>query len=422
MIENNDIAIFIPKTKLAGEISISGAKNSSLKLLTASLLTKQKLKITNTPNSILDFQIHVEMLKVLGKSISETKDSIIISENANLKTILSWNGRSIRNTLLILGALLTRFGEAKVPLPGGCNLGDRKYDLHIDIVKKLGADIWEEDGYLCAKVKQKRLIGNEVHLPIRSTGATENGILMGTLAIGTTKIWNPHVRPEIIDLITMLNKMGAIINVNGQESITIQGVEELVGTEHVCIPDNMEALTFIIGTAISGGEVEINNFPFNNLEVPIIFLREAGLSFFFSADKTKLIVKNSKFFPFEISTGPYPGINSDMQPLFAAFALFSNGITKISDLRFSGRFQYAFEFEKLGAKVSINNDALVIHGGKPLISKEVTALDLRAGAALMILATKMNEGLKINRFQEVFRGYNNILEKLEKLGVKHQLL
>src|SRR5690606_42032344 len=200
-----------------------------------------------------------EMLKVLGKKYSVSNDSVLIEESESNITSLEWTERSIRNTLLILGALVTRFGEGRVPLPGGCKLGERKYDLHVMLLETLGAKVWEEEpGFLCARVKNgKRLIAADIHLPMRSTGATENSIICASLAHGTTTLWNPHIRPEIMDLIDMLTKMGAKIKVYGQKCIVVEGVEKLSAVKHAVIPDNMEALTWAIGAVITNGEVEI---------------------------------------------------------------------------------------------------------------------------------------------------------------------
>src|SRR5690606_12962935 len=190
-----------------------------LRLLAASILTNETIELNNFPNGLLDVQVHLEMLKVLGKDFSTHEDTVVIKELESGITSLDWTERSIRNTLLILGALVTRFGEGRVPLPGGCKLGERKYDLHVMLLENLGAEVWEEEpGFLCAKVKNgNRLTAADIHLPMRSTGATENSILCASLAHGTTTIWNPHIRPEIMDLIDMLTKMGAKIKVYGQK-------------------------------------------------------------------------------------------------------------------------------------------------------------------------------------------------------------
>ena len=269
----------IQKSKLEGQVGLSGAKNSALRLLAATILTNETVELTNFPIGLLDIQIHLQMLEHLGKSWSYQDGLRISSHDLPLNTVLNWEGRSIRNTLLILGALTSRYGSGRVPLPGGCKLGDRKYDLHVMLLREMGAKVWEEEGFLCAQAGSGRLVGNNIYLPIRSTGATENAILCGVLAHGETIVWNPHIRPEILDLISMLTKMGAKIQVYGQQSIHIQGVDVLTGTKHKVIHDNMEALTWAIASVITKGDVEILDFPFEHLEVPLVFLRESGMKY-----------------------------------------------------------------------------------------------------------------------------------------------
>lgn len=406
------MALNISKTQLKGLVKISGAKNSSLRLLAASLLTEDLITLHNFPNGLLDVQIHLEMLKVLGKTI-ESHNDVVAIQGSNIKTTLNWEERSIRNTLLILGALTARYGEGKVPLPGGCKLGERKYDLHVMLLENLGAEVWEEGDYLCAKAKKGKLYGSEIHLPMRSTGATENSIIAASLAVGKTTVFNPHIRPEIMDLIAMLNKMGAKIKVFGQKAIEIEGVESLKGTTHTVIPDNMEALTWAIGSVITNGEVEIQNFPFEHLEVPLIYLRESGMKFFRGEDS--LIVKGGTPYPIEISTGPYPGINSDMQPLFAVYGAMSRGESKIIDLRFPGRYGYAEELKKLGVDSKVVGDMLLINGGNPIKGGHVKALDLRAGIALMLAGMTSDEEVIIEDEWQIYRGYENLEEKLKGL-------
>ncbi|WP_255566896.1 UDP-N-acetylglucosamine 1-carboxyvinyltransferase [Flavobacterium litorale] len=408
------MALSISRTKLNGLVKVSGAKNSSLRLLAASLLTEDTLYLTNFPNGLLDVQVHLKMLEALGKVVVSANDTVSIAKGQeNIKTQLIWDERSIRNTLLILGALTARYGEGKVPLPGGCKLGERKYDLHVMLLEKLGAEVWEEGDYLCAKAKGGRLIGNEIHLPMRSTGATENTIIASSLAKGKTVLYNPHIRPEIMDLIEMLNKMGAKITVFGQRSIEIEGVDYLSGTKHAVIPDNMEALTWAIGSVITNGEVEIENFPYEHLEVPLVYLRESGMKFY--RGETSLIVKGGTAYPVEISTGPYPGINSDMQPLFAVYGAMSKGETKIVDLRFPGRYAYAEELAKLGVDSKVVGDMLVINGGNPLHGGTVRALDLRAGIALLLAGMTTDEEVIIEDDWQIYRGYENLEEKLKNL-------
>ncbi len=404
----------IKKSTLTGTVRLSGAKNSALRLLAASILSDQNLYIENYPSSILDAQLHVEMLKALGKSCSVNEETILITENQQIKNELVWEDRSIRNTLLILGALTTRFGQGSVPLPGGCQLGDRKFDLHVMLLEAMGAKISESQGMLTAEAPQG-LQGAEIHLPIRSTGATENAILCATLAKGTTRIWNPHIRPEILDLISMLTKMSAKIEIRGQESIIIEGVEGLSGTTHRVIPDNIEAITWLIGAAITGGDVEIEDFPFEHLEIPLIHLRESGVEVFRCDNKA--IVRGNKVYPVDISTGPYPGINSDMQPLFAVLGAVAKGESRIIDLRFPGRYAYAQELAKMGVEHEVKDNLLRIHGGKALHGAAVKALDLRAGAALMLAGMVADGETLIEDDWQIRRGYSNLDAKLQELGV-----
>ncbi|MEX2591293.1 MAG: UDP-N-acetylglucosamine 1-carboxyvinyltransferase [Anditalea sp.] len=406
--------IKVSKAKLVGTVKVSGAKNSALRLLAASLLTDELVELDNFPKGLIDVQVHLDMLKVLGKSYTCDIDVVKISEIKDNVTTLAWEERSIRNTLLILGALTTRFGEGKVPLPGGCKLGERKYDLHVMLLETLGAKVWEEGDYLCAKV-EGRLKGNEIFLPLRSTGATENSIICATLAEGETVVWNPHIRPEILDLIDMLSKMGAKIKVYGQKCIVIEGVGKLSTVKHAVIPDNMEALTWAIGSVITHGEVEIENFPFEHLEVPLVYLRESGMKFF--RGETSLIVKGGTPYPVEISTGPYPGINSDMQPLFAVYGAMSRGESKIVDLRFPGRYGYAEELAKMGMDSKVEGDMLVINGGTPLKGASVKALDLRAGIALLLAGLTADGETLIENSWQIQRGYEQLDEKLKGLGV-----
>lgn len=409
--------LIVKKSQLKGKVKLSGAKNSVLKLLSASILTSDKIILTNYPENLVDVKVQEDMLKILGKEISVANEVVTLTEPKELNTTIGYEGDSIRATLLMLGALVGRFGIGKVPLPGGCSLGERKFDLHIMLLEKLGAEVYEEKGFLVAENKKsKRLKGAEIHLPFRSTGATENAILAGCLAEGETRIYGPHIRPEVIDLIDMLNSMGAKITVRGQESIVIQGVEKLSGTNYRVIPDNMEALTWLIGACVTGGDVEILDFPYEHLEVPLIHLRESGCVFYKS--EKSLIVRGGDTFPIDISTGPYPGINSDMQPLFAVYASCALGLSKIVDLRFVGRYAYAQELAKMGIESHVEDNTLHIHGkGKAskLNGAVVKALDLRAGAALMLTGLVADGETEIENFPMIKRGYNNVLDKLKSL-------
>ena len=410
----------VEPSRLEGSVRVAGAKNAGLKHLVATILSSGEFVLHNIPTGIGDVQVQIAMLERLGKEVQLDESTVIIRESA-LSSDLKWNSRSIRNTLIVLGALLARTGEGVVPLPGGCDIGVRPFDIHVDIMRKMGADVWQEGGLLGAKCKASRLRGTQLALRIRSTGATENAILMGCLAIGTTKILNPHVHPGIRDLVALLNQMGAKIVINGQESIVVEGVQRLVGAEHRCIPDDVEALTYLLAAAVCHGDLEIRDFPFCHLETPMIYLRESGLRYFACHDQQTLIVHPSKVYPFDISTGPYPSISSDTQPIFTALGLFGNGESRITELRHPCRFQYVEELRKMGARLQVTGDTLHVHGGHRLHGTCVSAIDLRAGAALVLAALGSDGETTIDRAEQIQRGYENIDEKLRSVGGRIRL-
>ena len=415
MYEQNKL--YVTKAKLEGCVKLSGAKNSALRLLAASLLSKETIELHNYPSELLDAQVHVDMLRALGKKVELLSNDVVhLQEGDCLKSQLDWKGRSIRNTLLILGALTARLGAGSVPLPGGCKLGERKYDLHVMLLEKLGAKVWDDEEYLYAEAPNG-LVGADIYLPMRSTGATENAIIAGSLAKGVTRVWNPHIRPEILDLIAMLNSMGAKITVYGQEHIEIIGSEGLQGTKHAVIADNMEAITWLSAAVVTGGDIEIQDFPYADLEVVLAHLRAAGAKLYQGDDS--LIVRGGTCYPIEISTGPHPGINSDVQPILAAWAAKACGESRIVDLRFPGRYGYAEEMAKMGVSSAVDGDMLRIHGnGGVLHGAEVRALDLRAGAALAICGLIAEGETVVNDAWQISRGYVNFAEKLNSIGAK----
>jgi UDP-N-acetylglucosamine 1-carboxyvinyltransferase len=408
-------SLHVSKSRLEGRVAVAGAKNSALRLLAASILTDEPVRLTNYPAGLLDAQIHVGMLEALGKSATTVgTDEIRITQTAPLSTQLVWPGRSIRNTLLILGALTARYGAAAVPLPGGCRLGERQYDIHVSLLEQLGARVWDDESYLYAEAPNG-LVGADVHLRLRSTGATENAVLAATLAKGTTRVTNPHIRPEVLDLIAMLNSMGAKITVHGQERIEIEGVEALGAADYSVMPDNMEALTWLVATGATGGEVEIAGFPVHDLEVILAHLRSAGATY--EQRDGSLFARGEHCYPFEISTGPHPGINSDVQPIMGAWAARARGESKIIDLRFPGRYGYADEMAKMGLISRVDGDWLRIEGadGK-LTGASVRALDLRAGAALAICGLMADGETTVTDAWQISRGYVDFAEKLRSLG------
>ena len=413
-----DVLTIFP-SKLYGEVTVGGAKNSTLALLAATLLTAEDVHLSNFPDKILDAQIQIRMLNKLGKKCDISDGLVKISQLSEPPEALTWNDRSIRTSLLMLGSLLARKGHAEVPHPGGCPLGSlksgRAYDIHVMVLEQLGARVRDNGGTLTAEAP-RGLIGCDIELPLRSTGATENAILAATLAVGTTRIWNPHIRPEIIDLINLLRKMGSSIHVHGQEHIEVIGKESLSGASHRVIPDNVEALTWVIAAVITKGEIEIHDFPFTHLELPLIYLRESGARLF--RGEGSLVVRGGRCYPLELSTGPYPGINSDMQPLMAVYGACAKGESRFIDLRFPGRYAYADELAKMGLSFNVEGNVLRVHGGTQLKGAAVRAIDLRAGAGLSLAALVAEGPTHIHDAWQIARGYSQFGDKLRKLGAR----
>lgn len=406
----------LQKARLEGQVTLAGAKNAALRLLAASLLSAEPLTLQNYPAGLLDAEVHVGMLQALGKTVQDIgPDHITLREDRALTPALVWPGRSIRNTLLILGALTARLGAGRVPHPGGCALGGRPWDLHVLVLEALGARVWQEGQDLCAEAPPGGLRGAEIHLPLRSTGATENALLCASLAQGVTRIWNPHIRPEILDLIALLRRMGAPVRVFGQEHIEVTGSPGLRGAMHRVIPDNMEAITWLAGAVMTGGDVEIRGFPRADLRVVLAHLQAAGAQLYHSEDA--VIVRGGACYPLEISTGPHPGINSDVQPILAAWAAACRGRSKIIDLRFPGRYAYAAEMARMGLRSHQQDGMLVIEGeGGALRGTQVRALDLRAGAALALCGLIAEGETRIQDAWQIERGYLGFADKLRALG------
>jgi UDP-N-acetylglucosamine 1-carboxyvinyltransferase len=412
MSEKNLVYKIEPAT-LSGSVSLGGAKNSGLRLLAASLLTGDEIRLESFPVGLRDSQVHIEMLEALGKETVVRGKTVAIAEKRGMETTLDWQGRSIRNTLLVLGALVARFGEARVPAPGGCQIGDRKIDLHEKLLTAMGATVTIEDGFLVAK-SAGRLKGAELTFHIRSTGATENALIAGSLADGRTIIHNPHITPEVRDLIKMIETMGAEVNVYGTETLEIIGARELSGATMTVRPDRIEAITWLVGALITKGEVEIGNFPFDDLTVPLAYLEAAGARFYRSKDS--MLVRQDWCSPIEISTGSHPSIHSDMQPMFGVYATTTNGTSTIVDLRYPERFQYAEELNNMGANCVIEHGKVTITGPSSLHGATVAAADLRAGAALALAGLVAEGETTLQSAWQLERGYEDFVEKINALG------
>ena len=397
-----------------GFVELSGAKNSILPVIAAACICDGNVIIHNAPIHLNDVQVMINVLNHAGFKISIQQNDIVFDNSTidELDSVLSDDTQKIRYSLLMLSIFLCRTGCVSMTPPGGCNLGDRKYDIHLDSLRKMGAII-EEDGRIRGR-SANGLHGDDLHFRIATTSGSENVIIAACRAEGITRIYNANTRPEVIELIEFLRCAGADISYSTRY-VEVRGVKKLTGCEYSVMPDRHEALTYMLFAAITRGEICIKNFNTKNIEEDVRLLREIGVNVFEWSNNVYVSAKNRDLKPFSLCTSPYPGINSDTQPLFAALAATIPGESIITDTRFPDRFQYVDEFVKMGIDIkNYENCAIVNHSD--IIGNEVVACDLRAGAALMMLGCVAKGVTKISNEYQIKRGYQNLTNSFRELG------
>ena len=404
--------------KLEGEINSSGSKNASLPIIAASILSGKTTTLYNVPN-IQDIKITLDILRILGCKIDRKNGKIIIDSGRMNKTEIPKElMHKLRSSVILAGAILGRFNKAIFSYPGGCDIGGRPIDLHIKSLKKLGINIEEEAGYIiCSRDK---IIGADIHLDFPSVGVTENLMLASILAEGETTITNVAMEPEIIDLQRFLNRMGAKVSGAGENVIKIQGVKKLKNVSYNIMPDRIEIGTFLCMTAITGGNIIINNV--NNEDIKSITskLEETGVRV--KQEKSSIeIMAPKKLKAIDIKTMPYPGFPTDMQSVFGAMLTVAKGTSLIVENIFENRFRYLNELKKMGAKVSIEGNVAIIKGVKKLHGAEMEAPDLRGGAAICTAALVAKGQSTVSNISHILRGYENFDKKLRKLNVQIKL-
>lgn len=401
---------------LQGEIKVSGSKNAALPILAASLLTEQPLLLRNIPH-LRDVTTMLSLLGQMGVEfiVDEQMGIHINAKNVHSKTAPYNLVRTMRASILVLGPLLSRFGEANVSLPGGCAIGSRPVDLHIEGMRKLGATISVDDGYIRAKAEQG-LKGCVIDLPMTTVTGTENLIMAAVFAEGVTVIKNAALEPEVTDLIDFLNSVGAKITGKETDEITIEGVEKLGGTDHYeVLSDRIEAGTYLIAAAATGGQIKLNNISPTILTAVLDKLTDAGAKIETGENWVALSMLN-KPKPVDIITKPYPGLPTDMQAQFVALNLIADGESTITETVFENRFMHINEMQRMGANLIMNGNTVKCIGVAQLHAAEVMATDLRASAGLVIAALVADGKTKINRIYHIDRGYESLEEKLAKLG------
>ena len=401
---------------LNGSVKISGAKNAALPMMTASILSDHDIVLNGVPH-LADVRTMITLLESMGIEISKNhKDSLTFNASGINSRFASYElVKTMRASIMVLGPLLAKHREAKVSLPGGCAIGARPVDLHIQGLEKLGANIEIQDGYILATAD--RLIGSSYCFPKKSVTGTANILMAATLAEGETKIVNAACEPEIVQLGELLNAMGARIEGLGGDCIKIQGVENLVGAEIEIIPDRIEAITMIIAGIITQGELKIENIDPSHIEQPIDLIRQCGAKLEISGHS--LYVRGSdQILPISFETEPYPGIPTDIQAQLMVLNSIAKGDSRITETIFENRSMHVLELKRMGANIGIDGSTAKISGVSRLNSAPVMATDLRASAALILAGLIAKGETVIDRIYHLDRGYESVEEKLSNIGAK----
>ncbi|HEY5290765.1 MAG TPA: UDP-N-acetylglucosamine 1-carboxyvinyltransferase [Burkholderiales bacterium] len=403
-------------SRLAGEVRISGAKNAALPIMCAALLSAAPLRLTNVPH-LRDVTTLLNLLGGMGIAVSLDEKLGLELDAGRLHTPLAPYElvKTMRASILVLGPLLARCGEARVSLPGGCAIGQRPVDLHIKGLQAMGADIRVEHGYIIARAK--RLKGARIFSDLVTVTGTENLMMAACLAEGTTVIENAAREPEVVDLANCLKAMGANIEGAGSDTISIEGVSALAGAEHRIMPDRIETGTFLVAAAATGGSVRLRNTSARVLEAVVDKLREAGAKITAEDDVIALEMDGP---PVSVSlrTAPYPAFPTDMQAQFMALDCIARGTAVLTETIFENRFMHALELQRLGADIEISGNTAVVKGVARLDGAAVMATDLRASASLVIAGLVAKGETVVERIYHLDRGYECIEEKLSQLGAR----
>ncbi|WP_288201174.1 UDP-N-acetylglucosamine 1-carboxyvinyltransferase [uncultured Megasphaera sp.] len=400
---------------LEGTVRVSGAKNAVLPIIVASMLGTTESVLTEIPK-LDDVHTVCEVISSLGVHISQPEEGTLVIDASQLTSTAAPYDlvRRMRASFLVMGPLLARKGRAKISLPGGCSIGARPIDLHLKAFEAMGAVIHLENGDIEASV-EGGLKGAQIYLDFPSVGATENVLMAASLAEGKTVLENAAEEPEIVDLATYLNSMGANIRGAGTNVIRIEGVKELHGATHAVIPDRIEAGTFMVGAAMTGGNVYVENALSEHLKPLVAKLKEVGATVEEDIDGIR-VIGHKPLRPADIKTLPYPGFPTDMQAQFMALTTICEGTSVITETVFENRFMHVDEFKRMGAKIRIEGRSAIVEGVAKLKGADVNATDLRAGAALVLAGLVAEGKTKVGYLYHIDRGYDNLVQKLQRLG------
>jgi len=406
--------------KLHGSINISGSKNASLPILAATLLIDEKIILSNVP-IVKDILTMVSLLETLGKKVKVKRNSLEITSKNKKNYVAKYElVKTMRAGILVIGPLLAKYDKAKVSLPGGCAIGARPVDIHLDFLSKCGYQNKISKGYV---ISNKQSIKKKISYKFKkiSVGATETAILNCCLSNKEVKLKNIAIEPEIIDLINFLNKSGANIKFIAKRSLLIKGVKSLNGAKYSIMPDRIEAGTYMIASGITQSSLTLNNILIDHLKNIIIVLKKIGFKFKFISNNSLKILP-SKLKPTKIKTVPYPGFPTDMQAQLMSLLILTKGTSEIKEDIFENRFLHVLELQRMGANIQINNNVAKITGIDKLSGAEVMATDLRASVCLVLAGLVARGKTIINRVYHLERGYEDLVKKLKKCGAKIKFL
>ena len=402
---------------LRGEIHISGSKNAALSIIAASIMTEERIVLENIPH-LEDVTTMIRLIAGMGVSVTLADDNKLILDSSKIRNFLAPYDlvKTMRASILVLGPLIARFGEASVSLPGGCAIGARPVNLHLDGLKAMGADVEINEGYICAKAK--KLKGAHFSFSPVSVTGTANLMMAGVMAEGQTILENAATEPEVINLGEFLLKMGAKIKGLGTRKIMIDGVNKLCSAEHKIIPDRIETGTFLVAAAMTKGSVLLKKTQPEHLQSVLDLLRQTGAVIFYEEDTIELTMNLTNIKPADFTTQPYPGIPTDMQAQLMVLNAIAPGNSIVVETIFENRFMHVLELQRMGADISLSGNTAYITGVKRLQSAPVMATDLRASAALVLAGLVADGETHIDRIYHIDRGYECIERKLSLLGAK----
>ena len=400
---------------MKGSIKTSGSKNATLPIFFASILADGPLKLSNTPQ-LSDVSTTLRLLMDMGSNFVLEEDGSIFIDSSKLTILTAEYSlvKTMRASILTLGPMLAKYKKAKISLPGGCAIGTRPVNLHLEALEKMGATIEVKNGYIHAKTKE--LVGAQINFDLISVTATENIIMAASLAKGITTINNAAQEPEVTDLIRCLNKMGAKISGENTSTLVIEGVNHLSGVEYSICPDRIEAGTYLVAAAITGGKITVNNIEPDAMRAVIGKLIETGADIQTNQNSIKLDMKGKRPYPVNIRTSAYPNFPTDMQAQFMALNSIANGSSTITETIFENRFMHVPELSRMGANLKLEGNTVVCKGVKSLSGANLMATDLRASASLVLAGLAAQGSTTIERVYHLDRGYEMIEEKFKMLG------